>query len=557
MQLTGAQILLETLVEQGVDTMFGYPGGYVMPIYDALYDKTEEIKHILSSDERSAAFAADAYARTTGKTGVVIATSGPGATNLVTGIANAYLDSIPMVAITGNVPRDLFGKDSFQEVDITCLTIPITKHNFLISDISELAETVKTAFTIANSGRKGPVLIDIPKDISLSKAEYKPVGKFEKRPNPKIKEAQIKNAIDIINNAEKPAIYYGGGVLYSEAYKALQQFAEKINAPLITSSMGISAISHDHPLYLGLMGMHGTPVANYAVDNCDLLLTIGARFSDRATGDKSKFAENAKIIHVDIDESEFSKNIVSENIVIGDAKDVLENLLACSEEKTDKKWVEEITEYKNNNPMPRNISLNGEVVVHDMLESIYKNFDEDTIIATDVGQHQMITAQHYPFTKPHSFVSSLGLGAMGYGMGASVGAKVGNPDKDVVLITGDGSFHMNLNEFSVAVTENLPIKIFIMNNGVLGMVRQWQTLFNNKRYSSTTPNRKTDYVKLAEAFGGKGLRITKKEDIDTMVKKAIEIDGPVIVDCVIDKDESVFPIIPPGATLKDAIMGMN
>lgn len=552
MQKTGAEILVASLIEQEVDVVFGYPGGTVIDVYDALDKRNDEITHVLASHEQGAAHAADGYSRSTGKTGVVIATSGPGATNLVTGIATAYLDSIPMVAITGNVARPLLGRDTFQEVDIVGVTVPVTKHNFFVNDIDKIAQTVHEAFMIANSGRPGPVLIDIPKDIFINSTEYTEAGKFKNRPLVEPEISDIEKAIELINESQKPIIYFGGGVISSDSCDELLKFAQKINSPLTSTMMGKSVLRYDEPLYLGLIGMHGTPVSNYAVDQSDLLVCIGARFSDRVTGDKSRFASHAKIIHIDTDISEIGKNIPAYLGVVGDAKLVLQAFIDKAEPNNHSEWLSELNQYSSRYPLPTKMS-GSSVSSHDVLESVRVIFGDDTIIVTDVGQHQMTTAQHYKFTKPRSFLSSCGLGTMGYGMGAAVGAQVGNPDSPVVLVTGDGCFHMNMAEFAVAVTNDLPIVVIIMNNGVLGMVRQWQSLFYGKRYSNTTLNRKTDYVKIAEAFGGVGLRIESTQDIFPVLKQAKESGRPVIVDCVINKNEGVFPIIPPGKAIGDAI----
>ena len=553
MQMTGAEILIASLIEQEVKIVFGYPGGTVIDVYDAMDKRSGEITHILSSHEQGAAHAADGYSRSTGKTGVAIATSGPGATNLVTGIATAYLDSIPMVAITGNVARPLLGRDTFQEVDIVGVTVPVTKHNFFVNDIEKLAETVREAFVIANSGRPGPVLIDIPKDIFAGSTEYVPAGKFEKRPLSPLRMEYVDEAVKMINEAKNPVIYFGGGIISAGAGDELLEFARKIDSPMTSTAMGISVLRYDEPLNLGLVGMHGTPVSNYAIDRCDLLLCIGARFSDRVTGDKSRFASHAKIIHVDTDLSEVGKNIPTHLNVVGDAKLVLQAFLDRVETNSHGEWLNELEQYDQKYPLPTKMSNSDSVSPQDVLEAVRVIFGDDTIIVTDVGQHQMTTVQHYKFTKPRSFLSSCGLGTMGYGMGAAVGAQMGNPDSPVVLITGDGCFHMNMAEFAVAVTNDLPMVVIIMNNGVLGMVRQWQSLFYAQRYSNTTLNRKTDYVKIAEAFGGVGLRISSTQDIFPVLREAQSCGKPVIVDCVISKNEGVFPIIPPGKAIGDAI----
>lgn len=552
MKMTGAQILVESLIEQGVDTIFGFPGGAVLNIYDTLYSNSHRIRHVLCSHEQGAAHAADGYARSTGKVGVVLATSGPGATNLVTGIATAFMDSVPLVAITCNVPLDLIGRDSFQEVDIYGITVPITKHNFFVKDPAELAETVQKAFVIASSGRPGPVLIDIPKDVSAKMAEYIPTGRYQPRPLPVPSATRLEKVVEAIKNSTRPLIYAGGGVVQSGATPLLIELATRMHAPISTSIMGRTAVPHDFHLNMGIIGMHGSPVSSKAVAECDLLLTIGARFSDRVFGDRSRFAQGATIIHVDIDPCEFDKNIPAAIRVRGDAGQVMTCLLDRLEQQEHSQWVHELLRYKALNPLPTPADQQG-VQSREILAQLQQVLGEDAIIATDVGQHQMHTAQYYPFTRPRSFISSCGLGTMGYGMGAAVGAQVGNPNRRVALITGDGSFHMNMNEMATAVTEGLPIIVLVMNNGVLGMVRQWQRLFYEGRYSATTLNRKTDFVKLAEAFGALGLRIERQEEIRPTLEQAAASGRPCIIDCVIDKDASVYPIIPPGKTGQDMI----
>lgn len=552
MMLTGAQILIQTLIDQGVDVVFGYPGGAVLNIYDALYEKQDKIRHIVTSHEQGAAHAADGYARSTGKTGVVFATSGPGATNLVTGIATAYLDSVPIVAITGNVPLDLIGRDSFQEIDITGITMPITKHNYIVKNVCDLQDIVREAFVIANSGRPGPVLIDIPKDVTANKAKYVKKPKFLPRPTPPPSEKAILKAAEAIQKAERPLIYAGGGVVISDATDELLELSRIAHAPISTSSMGLSGVPCDYPLNLGLIGMHGTPVSNKASAECDLLIAVGSRFSDRVAGNRKKFAPNAKILHIDIDPSEISKNVFSHLSVVGDAKVVLQKLIRALSPKKNTEWVLSLLKYKVQNPLPMPPD-DDNVNERDILYHIKRIYGDDTIIVTDVGQHQMIAAQYYQFKRPRSFISSCGLGAMGYGMGAAIGAKIGNPDRPVVLITGDGSFHMNLNEMACAVSEKLPIIVMVMNNKVLGMVRQWQKLFYNCHFSNTSIDRATDFVKLAEAFGAKGFRIEHKCQIVDTLKKAASVTGPCIIDCVIDRDDCVFPIIPPGGSHEDTI----
>ncbi len=551
--MTGAKILVETLIEQGVDVIFGYPGGSVLNIYDALYDAKDKIKHVIASHEQGAAHAADGYARSTGKVGVVLATSGPGATNLVTGIATAFLDSVPMVAITGNVAVDLIGRDSFQEVDAAGITMPITKHNFIVKDVNLLAETVRKAFIIAKSGRPGPVLIDIPKDITVKQADFVPAKPVEKReiksPNPKI----LKQITEIIAQSTKPLIYSGGGIINSGACEELIEFSRKLNIPLCSSIMGISAIPYNYELLLGMVGMHGTPVSNKAAHDCDLLIAVGSRFSDRVALNRHSFAQSAKVIHIDIDSSEINKNVTSYLSVNGDAKQILTELTRICTKPDSSEWLDELMAYKAEKPMPDSKSSDY-VNPREVITTISDLSDDDTIIVTDVGQHQMLTAQYYKFKKPRTFLTSGGLGTMGYGLGAAIGAKVANPDKRVVLVTGDGCFHMNMNEMAVCVSENLPITVVILNNRVLGMVRQWQTLFYNKRFSNTSINRQTDYVKLAEAFGANGYRIDDISKIKSVLSEALNCGKPCIVDCEINQDDNVFPIIPPGGSATDIIL---
>lgn len=550
MEMTGAQILVQSLLDQGVNLMFGYPGGTVLNIYDALYERRTELTHILTSHEQGAAHAADGYARSTGKTGVVLATSGPGATNLVTGIATAFLDSVPLVAITGNVPLDLIGRDSFQEVDTTGITNPIVKHNFFVQSAGEIAEIVREAFTIANSGRKGPVHIDIPKDITAQKAEYVPQPRFSPRPNPAVCEAALAEAVSALQGAQRPLIYAGGGVVFSGASAALVALSEKIGAPVCVSMMGISSVPADYPLYLGMVGMHGTPTANMATKECDVLLVAGARFSDRVAGNRASFARNARIIHIDIDQSEMNKNVRADIQLVGNAGDVLKALHDKLRQTKHEQWAHAVLHHKAHNPLPTGL---GGLTPYKVVKALKDALNADAFIVTDVGQHQVFTAQHYPFTTPRTFLSSCGLGTMGYGLGAAVGAKLGNPGRQVALITGDGCFHMNMSELAVAVTHNIPITILIMNNRVLGMVHQWQTLFYGKRYSNTEICRATDYVKLAEAFGAKGFRIEREADLRQTLGWALSCGGPCVVDCSIDFAERVYPIIPPGGSASDMI----
>lgn len=552
MQMTGAQILIQSLLDQGVEVVFGYPGGAVLNIYDAMYERQNDLLHIVSSHEQGAAHAADGYARSTGKTGVVLATSGPGATNLVTGIATAYHDSVPLVAITGNVSTGLIGRDSFQEVDIVGITNPITKHNYIVKDVEDLARIVREAFVIANSGRKGPVLIDIPKDVTAQKTEYQKQSLFEPRKYPAPSEKDYQTALDAIQQAKRPLIYAGGGVVFSDASTQLVSFAHKIGAPVCVSMMGITSMSYDDPLYLGMIGMHGTVTANIAARDCDLLIAVGSRFSDRVAGNREKFAANAKILHIDIDPCEISKNICAGLSLLGNAREVLSELTVRAEQRDNTQWIHDLLEHKAYHALPTAVN-EEELTPRDILSKLQGCAGDDAIVVTDVGQHQMLTAQCYPFTLPRTFISSCGLGTMGYGLGAAIGAKVGSPNKPVVLITGDGSFHMNLNELAVAVSQNLPVVILVMNNGVLGMVHQWQKLFYNQRYAYTEINRATDFVKLAESFGAVGFRLTQPQDIDQTLSKAFAANKPCVVDCIIDRKERVYPIIPPGGTEADMI----
>ena len=551
MLLTGAEILVNSLIDNGVDTVFGYPGGAVLNIYDALFKKSDKIRHILTCHEQGAAHAADGYARSTGKVGVCIATSGPGATNLVTGIATAYMDSTPMVAITGNVTRPLLGKDSFQEVDITGITMPITKHNYIVKDIKDLQKIINEAFYIASSGRHGPVLIDIPKDITAEKYNYITMEpKNRKKSLQHISINSLERFAQLINESENPFIYAGGGILSSNAEKEVLALAEKINAPVATSLMGIGSIPNDHRLYTGMIGMHGTKASNLLATSCDLIIALGARFSDRVISHKNHI-KNAKIIQIDIDPTQINKNVKVDSYIVGDIKEVLKKLFHMINEKENIAWINKMNELKALN--------NKEVVKEGVLTPEYlftllnKMNNGNFIITTEVGQHQMWTAQNYKFYKPRTFISSCGLGTMGFGMGASIGAQMGNPKAVVFNIAGDGSFGMDCNEFATAVNFKLPIKVIVMNNNALGMVRQWQSLFYEGRYAETTLNRATDFVKLAEAFGGTGFRVEKPKELQEILEKALATDGPVIIDYKINSDDMVFPMVAPGAPINEII----
>ncbi len=549
MELTGSQILLECLKEQGVDTIFGFPGGAVLYIYDEIYRQLDHFQHILTSHEQGASHAADGYARSTGKVGVCIATSGPGATNLVTGIATAHMDSIPMVAITGNVPVGLLGRDSFQEVDIAGITAPVTKHNYIVKDVKDLANIVREAFQIAQSGRPGPVLIDIPKDVSINTADYAyqkpaPIIKSTEAINPR----DIEEAVRLINESEKPYIFAGGGVVISNAKDEMVEFAEKIQAPVTCSLMGMGGFPGQHPFYTGMIGMHGTKASNIGVQKCDLLIAVGARFSDRVTGNTEKFAQNAKVIHIDIDPAEINKNVNVDQDIIGDVKEVLMALNEKLQQQNHDEWMDEISTIHRTYPVVYPEGLTGQYTI----EKLYEITGGDAIITTEVGQHQMWAAQYYRFKDPRYFLTSGGLGTMGYGTGAALGAQAGNMDKTVVNIAGDGSFRMNLNEMITAARYKLPIKVLVINNNVLGMVRQWQTIFYDQRYSFTHLD-DINYNSLADAFGVSCVTIDKKEDVEVKLKEALAIDGPVIINCVIHMDEMVYPMVAPGAAIDELI----
>lgn len=541
MERIGAEILIECLKEQGVDTVFGYPGGTVLDIYDAFY-RDGTINHVITAHEQGAAHAADGYARVTGKTGVVIATSGPGATNLVTGIATAFMDSIPVVAITGNVGINMLGRDSFQEIDITGITVPITKHNFIVKDVKDLAEIVREAFAIANTGRKGPVLIDILKNVQIAPAEYLPATPREMKHKPLPAEA-LKAAADALNGCERPIVMAGGGAIASNASEEIKMLAEKLNAPVVSTLMGLGAFPASHLLNLGMIGMHGTHAAAKACMESDCILAIGTRFSDRVALNRDKFAKDKTVIQIDIDDAEMGKNVAATHTVLGDVKEALKTLLPLLIPVKERAFAQKVTSYKTEEKKSAGISELG----HKILTEAAKLAPKESVVVTDVGQHQMWTAQHYPIEKPRTICTSGGLGTMGYGFGAAIGAAFGSK-KHVVLVTGDGSFNMNLNELSTAVTQNLPITILLMNNRALGMVRQWQKLFYGSRFSQTVVNKKTDYVKFAESFGAKGLRITKAEEVAPVLKEAFSTPSPVLVDCVISEDENVLPMIKPGQT---------
>ena len=554
MKLNGSQILLETLLEQGTDTIFGYPGGAALNIYDELYKYSDRIRHVLAAHEQGASHAADGYARATGKVGVVLATSGPGATNLVTGIATAFMDSIPLIAITANVGTNFIGRDSFQEIYIAGVTMPITKHNFVVRNVEELADTVRQAYEIAISGRPGPVLIDIPKDVTAAVCEFEHKPAVHKRPNPKIQHEQISKMAEMVNAAERPVILFGGGVISSDACELLLRFMKRGDIPACHSLMGIGALDKEEPLNLGLIGMHGWVSAGRAVDNADLVIALGTRFSDRVATKMGDFASTAKVVQVDIDESEVNKNIAVEHSVIGDVRDVLEAILPLIDHADHTPWKEQIASWKER--MDYKPKDNDAVLrPHQLMKKIDELIGKDDIVATDVGQHQMWAAQFTGRSKPRTFLTSGGLGTMGFGYGAAIGAQVGEPDKRVVHVTGDGSFHMNLQEMCTAVSNNLPVITVVVNNSVLGMVYQWQTSFYGKRYSNTDPHRKTDFVKLAEAFGAKGLRCDTLAGFEACMKEALATtDGPVLIDAHIDKTERVLPFIPGGETVRNVII---
>ena len=560
MKLHGSEIIVRTLIEQGVTDVFGYPGGQILNVYDALYKYKDEINHVLTAHEQGAAHAADGYSRATGKVGVVIATSGPGATNLVTGIATAMLDSVPMIAITGNVPCSLIGKDSFQEIDITGITLPITKHNYFVANVEDLADTIREAFAIAKSGRPGPVLIDVPKDVQIAQCEYEAAPVVEKIPIPEAKTNDIDEAIRLVNESKRPYIYLGGGAAGLGLGDEILALAEKIDAYIGCTFMGLSAVPTKSERFLGMQGMHGHYASSVAQDEADLVIGVGVRFSDRATGNIARFAKNTKIIQLDPDFSEINKNVKVDCGIIGDVEKSLMAIAGAIEPKDNPEWRKRVAELRADEARFESVAEQknkDRLTPKKVLGLINKNKPPHTVIATDVGQHQMWTAQYADFDAPRKIVSSGGLGTMGFGLGAAIGAKVGSGDT-VVLVTGDGSFGMNLNELATAVSHGIPVIVVIMNNGVLGMVRQWQTLFFGKRYSNTIlTDRKTDFVKLAEAFGAIGMRATTEKEFDECFRKALELGQTVVIDTYIDKDEFVLPMLPPGGSIDDIITNIE
>ena len=550
MKLNGSEIIVECLKEQGVDTVFGYPGGAILNVYDELYKNKDAIRHVLTSHEQGAAHAADGYARSTGKVGVCFATSGPGATNLVTGIATAYMDSVPLVAITCNVTVPLLGKDSFQEIDIAGITMPITKHNFIVKDVTKLADTIRRAFTIAKKGRPGPVLVDIPKDVTALKTEYEP-----KKPEPiarvseTITNEDLEVALEMLQKAEKPYIFVGGGAVISSASDELKEFVHKMDAPVCDTLMGKGAFDGTNDLYTGMLGMHGTKTSNFGVSDCDLLVAIGVRFSDRVLGNASKFAKQANILQFDVDPAEINKNIRVDACVIGDVKEILTRVNERLSQQNHNAWISHVLDYKVKFPLKyAGQGISGPYI----MEEIYRKTNGDAVIVTEVGQHQMWAAQYYKYKNPRTFLTSGGLGTMGYGLGAAIGAQIANPDKQVINIAGDGCFRMNMNELATAVREQLPLIEVIVNNHVLGMVRQWQNLFYEKRYSATVLDDGVDFVKLAEAMGATGYRATSREEFETVFQKALESKTPVLIDCIIDSDDKVWPMVAPGEAISSS-----
>lgn len=553
MKMTGAQLVMNVLLEHGVDTVFGYPGGTALFLYDELYKYSDRIKHVLVAHEQGGAHAADGYARATGKTGVAFSTSGPGATNLVTGIATAYMDSIPTVFITANVGKHLIGRDAFQEICITGVTFPITKHNYFVNDKEDLADALRNAFRIANEGRKGPVLVDITKDVTEAIVDYEPAKPYPiRKTETENCEAKAEKFAKYINGAQKPVIQVGGGVIASESYREVMELAEKADIPMVTTLMGMGAIPSSDERYFGMIGMHGSYAANKCIAEADLILTLGSRFSDRVALKPDQFGKKAKILQVDIDKSEIGKNVAIADCIIGDCKDVLEALIPMTEKADHSQWIQQIKKWNEERPMTVK-EANGKMNPQEIIEHLCDNTDKETIFVTDVGQHQMWAAQYVKQTMPRNFLSSGGLGTMGFGYGAAIGAQMGNPDKRVIHLTGDGSFHMNLNEACTAVSNQLPIITVIFNNRVLGMVYQWQTAFYGKRYSNTTPERKTDFVKLIEAFGGSGFRVNDMDELKEAYEKALKIQGPVWIDCNIAECDKVLPMIPNGKTIDDML----
>ena len=549
MVLTGAQIAVECLKEQGVDTVFGYPGGTILNVYDALYQHSSEINHILTSHEQGAAHAADGYARATGKTGVCLATSGPGATNLVTGIATAYMDSVPVVAITCNVNLPLLGKDSFQEVDIAGITMPITKHNYIVKDVTILADTLRNAFTIAKSGRPGPVLVDITKDVTANSCNYEKKEPAQAKAAARYTQEELSEAVKLLENAEKPFIYVGGGAVISEAYREVREFANLLDAPVCDTLMGKGVIDGNDERYTGMIGMHGTKTSNFGVSGCDLLIALGARFSDRVVGNPKRFAEHAKVLHIDVDAAEINKNIKTDVSLVGDLKEVLSQLNGRLSAQKHEAWMAHIAELKSKYPLNYDESVLSCPYIMEEIDRVTKG---EAIITTDVGQHQMWAAQYYRYSAPRTLLTSGGLGTMGYGLGACIGAKMGRPDKICINIAGDGCFRMNMNELATASRYNIPIIQVVINNHVLGMVRQWQTLFYGQRYSQTILDDGVDFCKVAEGLGCEAILVTKKEEVGPAIEKAVALKKPVLLNCIIPKDDKVFPMVPAGAPISEA-----
>ena len=554
MLLTGAEIVVECLKEQGVDTVFGYPGGTILNVYDALYQHSSEINHILTSHEQGAAHAADGYARATGKVGVCLATSGPGATNLVTGIATAYMDSIPIVAITCNVVLPSLGKDSFQEVDIAGVTMPITKHNYIVKDVSILADTLRKAFAIAGSGRPGPVLVDITKDVTSNSCEYEKREAETLHQSASYTEEELKAALDLLRNARKPFIYVGGGAVISGAYQEVREFAGRLDAPVCDTLMGKGVFDGHDARYTGMIGMHGTKISNFGVSECDVLIAMGARFSDRVVGNPEKFAEHAKVLHIDIDAAEINKNIRTDVSLVGDLREVLERINRELEQQDHKEWMQHIAELQEKYPLNYDASALSCPYIIEEIDRITKG---DAVITTDVGQHQMWTAQFYKYSMPRTLLTSGGLGTMGYGLGACLGAKMGRPDKICINIAGDGCFRMNMNELATASRYQIPIIQVVINNHVLGMVRQWQTLFYGGRYSQTVLNDSVDFCKVAEGLGCEAIQVTKKEEVAPAVERAIALKKPVLINCIIPEDDKVFPMVPAGAPITEAFDALD